>query len=238
MWGNDNVVNMWKKVISAYSKTKSIRGAAAVTGVSKSGVGYILKKSKVKLFPRTRKGDESSSRKSIPTNPRDPRRLIRTKEYMEDLYANKKMSIPEIAKYIGISRTTVITGLNQCGIQLRTKSESLLGKTKPGTRGANSKNWRGGATHWGKLCRHRLKPIFVLPVMKRDLYTCQNCGSVENLTVHHLRSFSKIVNLVRERHPTVSEQKLIDLIVLEHSIDDGITWCKRCHIEHHRIYGV
>lgn len=47
-------------------------------------------------------------------------------------------------------------------------------------------------------------------VLKRDNYSCQECGSIENLNVHHKKQY-------------------IDNIFLRDKANNGITLCKQCH---------
>jgi hypothetical protein len=60
-----------------------------------------------------------------------------------------------------------------------------------------------------------------LQVYEKDNYTCQKCGDNKggNLEAHHIEgySFNKELQTV---------------------VDNGITFCKSCHKEFHRIYGV
>lgn len=51
-------------------------------------------------------------------------------------------------------------------------------------------------------------------VLKRDNYTCQLCGSKENLEVHHKKAYAKYIKL----RTTVS---------------NGITLCEKCHDKVH-----
>lgn len=60
-------------------------------------------------------------------------------------------------------------------------------------------------------------------VLERDRYTCQCCGSKENLHVHHKNNFVDF-----------PEQRFV--------IANGITLCKKCHFasepdSFHKIYG-
>lgn len=52
-------------------------------------------------------------------------------------------------------------------------------------------------------------------VLKRDNFTCQKCGSKNNLVVHHIKYFSKNKNL-------------------RFDIDNGIVLCNLCHKEVHK----
>lgn len=51
--------------------------------------------------------------------------------------------------------------------------------------------------------------------LKRDDYTCQICGTKENLCVHHIKPYAKYPKLAT-------------------NVNNGITLCKKCHIEEHR----
>jgi hypothetical protein len=228
-----------EKVIQTYLKLKSIRKTAELTGYSKSGVEYLLKSNNVARFPNSRGGSENSSRKAIlKLDPNDPRRLVRDPDYMRELYIDKKMSLPEIASLLGLDSCTVLTGLKQCNISRRTKKEALLGKPHPNAQGSKNYNWKGGLSGWRKLARGRLNEHFVRPVMQRDNFICQWCGSKKNIVVHHhKRSFMEIVNLVRLKCDESSIDQFVDLIVKEHSLDDGITLCKICHDNFHKEHG-
>jgi 5-methylcytosine-specific restriction endonuclease McrA len=228
-----------EKVIQTYLEIKSIRKTAELTGYSKSGVEYLLKANSIALFARNRGGSESSSSKAIlELDPSDPRRLIRDPVYMNELYINKKMSLPDIASLLGLDSVTVLTGLKQCGIKRRTKKESTLGKAHPNAQGSKNHNWKGGLSGWRKLARGRLNEHFVSPIMKRDNFSCQWCGSKKNIVVHHhKRSFMEIVNLVRQKCDETDIDRFVTLIVSEHSLEDGITICKICHDNYHKEHG-
>jgi hypothetical protein len=228
-----------EKVIQTYLEVKSIRKAAELTGYSKSGVQHLLTTNNVALFPRSRGGAENSSRKAIlDLDASNPRRLVRNTGYMTDLYIDKKMSVPEIALQLGISTATVFTGLERCGIASRTIEEALTGKPRPASQGSKNHNWKGGLSGWRKLARGRLNEHFVRPIMKRDNFSCQWCGSKKNIVVHHhKRSFMEIVNLVRQQCDEKDIDQFVKLIISEHSLDDGITLCKKCHDNHHKEHG-
>ena len=228
-----------EKVIQTYLKVKSIRKTAELTGYSKSGVEYLLKSNGVALFARNRSGAENASRKAIlDLDLNDPRRLIRDPIYMNELYINKKMSLPEIGKLLGVNSNTVLTGLKQCGIKSRTKKQALKGKPKPNAQGSKNHNWKGGLSGWRKLARGRLNEHFVRPVMERDNFMCQWCNSKKNIVVHHhKRSFMEIVNVIRQKCDEQDIDQFVNLIVSEHSLDDGITLCKKCHDSFHKEHG-
>jgi hypothetical protein len=83
--------------------------------------------------------------------------------------------------------------------------------------GAGHYNWDGGKTKDSLKARTNTKSYnFRKNVLKRDEKICQNCGSNENLHVHHIKSFSK--------HPES-----------RYDVNNGITLCKQCHQKEHKF---
>ena len=228
----------WEKIREVYLREKSIRKTATVLGtITKSGVGYALGVSGVVLFPRSRKGGENSNRKAIAARPWSAGAKVRDPVLMRRLYVAKRLSLPKIGRLLGVSNTTVLTGLRQCGISPRTKSEAIRGVPRPSMQGAKNPAWKGGVTKWRKLAREALNAVFVRPVMERDGFRCQWCRSLKKLTVHHVRPFSVLVKLVKKRLGLSTGRRLIHAIVKEHKLEDGITICKACHDAHHKEHG-
>lgn len=227
---------LWSKVVETYLNVKSFRKTANICNISKSGVEYILKQRNIEKFPRIRNGKESSIRKSIDTNINSASFKIRDFSTMNELYINKKMSLPEISKLLNISTSAIYNGLQQCGIKIRSRSEALNGKPKFYSRGEKHKDWKGGVSGWRKRARKLLNPYFVRPVMERDQFKCKWCNSTNKLVVHHhKRSFVEIVNLFK--NAGLPEEELIYKIVNEHKLEDGITLCKICHDNYHKVNG-
>jgi len=87
--------------------------------------------------------------------------------------------------------------------------------------GINNPNWRGGISN--KCHRIRTSREYRLwreAVYARDAWTCQKCGDDTggNLNAHHIKNFSEYPEL-------------------RFAIDNGITFCEKCHIKFHKIYG-
>lgn len=55
-------------------------------------------------------------------------------------------------------------------------------------------------------------------VYERDGYTCQRCGTNNNLHAHHIKLWS--------RYPA-----------LRFDLDNGLTLCDRCHYDWHKEHG-
>lgn len=233
---DDELESRWEEVRRTYLEVKSIRKTADVCGISKSGVMYILEALGVPRFPRNRSGRENSSYKAIP--PGSNRAMVRDPVVMRRLYEDERKSIPEIAEELGLSQATVFTGLAQCGIPLRSKSEAIRGKPRPNYRGSRHRDWKGGVTEWRKRARKLLNPAWVRPIMERDNFRCKWCGETRKIVVHHIRAFSEIVKYVEDNLPSdVTEEERIDALVKEHRLEDGITLCKKCHDDYHKEFG-
>lgn len=83
----------------------------------------------------------------------------------------------------------------------------------------NSANWRGGVTDENSEKRKCLEyKIWRNEVYKKDNWTCRickrKCGNKE-IVAHHLKLFS-------------------DFPELRFSVDNGITLCRKCHLEIHK----
>lgn len=92
-------------------------------------------------------------------------------------------------------------------------------KTRP--RGDKHSAWKGGITSEGtKIRRSTEGRLWIYSVFVRDSFTCQKCQQLgKTLNAHHILNFST--------HPE-----------LRFAIDNGITFCKPCHKEFHKKYGV
>ena len=74
--------------------------------------------------------------------------------------------------------------------------------------------------------------------MERDNFKCCWCTGNKSLVVHHhQRTFVDIVTAVRARLPTMDGEALLDAIVAEHKLEDGVTLCKKCHDAYHKEKG-
>jgi hypothetical protein len=62
--------------------------------------------------------------------------------------------------------------------------------------------------------KHWIKSVF-----KRDKYTCQHCGRIGGkLNAHHIKPFAKYPELRLD-------------------VNNGITYCRQCHIDWHKKHG-
>ena len=84
--------------------------------------------------------------------------------------------------------------------------------------GPKNSNWKGGVTATTRGIRRSPKYYqWRKEVLKRDGHVCQKCFSKNKLHVHHINPLSKC------------PEKIFD-------IDNGITYCEKCHLKgcHHK----
>jgi hypothetical protein len=105
----------------------------------------------------------------------------------------------------------------------KTTSYETKKKISVATRGDKSPHWNPNLTDEYRQDRRKYPEYLEWrkAVYERDNYTCQKCGCNKSgsLNSHHIEGYS----FNRE---------------LQTVVDNGITFCKSCHKEFHRIYGV
>jgi 5-methylcytosine-specific restriction endonuclease McrA len=86
--------------------------------------------------------------------------------------------------------------------------------------GVNHWNWQGGLTSESNRIRKSVEyKLWRQSVWLRDNWTCQRCESRDGkLIVHHIRNFAQVKEL-------------------RTSIENGISFCPKCHRLFHKIYG-
>lgn len=93
--------------------------------------------------------------------------------------------------------------------------------TKPPIRyGEDNNLWRGGTTPKNRKIRMSIEfRLWRESVFARDNWICQKCEErgIE-LHPHHIKNFAQYPEL-------------------RFAIDNGITFCKKCHMKFHKIYG-
>lgn len=90
-----------------------------------------------------------------------------------------------------------------------------------GKTGEQNINWQGGLTKEYELARHNKQyKLWRNSVFERDNFTCQKCEDYgSRLEAHHIKGFAKHKDL-------------------RYAIDNGITFCEKCHKEFHKLYGI
>lgn len=166
---------------------------------------------------------------------RKPKSKEHKKKLSEALKRNKnrlgKKHTKKTKKKISEMRKKNPTGITN-GIKTRfkignhPKSEFKKGNPKPEnahsfSKGKNHPNWKSGITPENLKIRQSLEmKLWRKTVFERDYWTCQKCGDNKggNLNSHHIYNFTNCVEL-------------------RISINNGITFCEKCHKEFHKRFG-
>ena len=84
----------------------------------------------------------------------------------------------------------------------------------------NHPNWKGGISEESNLLRTSKEyQEWMGFVFERDNYMCKKCGQVGgNLNAHHIQEFANNREII-------------------FSVDNGVTFCERCHRKFHKKYG-
>ena len=102
------------------------------------------------------------------------------------------------------------------GRKLSEETRKKIGKSNSGSK---SHLWKGGITKENLLIRMGVEfRLWREAVFARDNWTCQKCGIRSGLHPHHIQNFAQYPEL-------------------RFAIDNGITFCEKCHREFHKIYG-
>jgi hypothetical protein len=103
------------------------------------------------------------------------------------------------------------------GTHLSLETRTKIGLAQMGNK---NHNWKGGITPLRLIIRSGIKwKIWREGVFQRDSFTCKKCSQYGGkLSAHHIEDFANNTELRFE-------------------VNNGITFCKNCHIEFHKKYG-
>jgi len=112
---------------------------------------------------------------------------------------------------------------NSIKTQFKKGVPNNVGKKNPmyGVTGKNHHNWKEGITPENQKIRHSLEyKLWRKSIFIRDNFICQKCRqSGGYLIAHHINNFA-------------------DFPELRFAMDNGITFCKKCHLDFHKRYGI
>lgn len=155
----------------------------------------------------------SESHKGLPSNNKGKHWKLseETKKNMSEARKGFKMSLGA-KKKLSASRL----GMKFSEQHIRALSLSHIGMPGP-----KNSNWRGGITKSNDLLRKRIGYRLWRTLVKiRDNFTCRICNIRGGYLVsHHLDGFDNFPGL-----------RLV--------VDNGVTLCKKCHLEFHKLFGM
>jgi len=217
-----------KYIVEEYQKGRSARNIGEELGVSK---GVILGRLREQGIERR----QSPKYENI------------TEEVLRVLYVDKKLSTRAIAEKFGCNNTLISKRLKKYGIPIRKHAGDPVftteeRKEKWGRSGPEHPNWKGGVTEVSNMIRNRVAHVS-LEAFKRDGFACVECGGGEQeLNAHHIRTFSEIVEEIREENGLhdlttwEAKERLADMCSNDaRLLDVGnlVTLCEDCHYEAH-----
>lgn len=153
-----------------------------------------------------------------------------------DLYITQQLSKKDLGKKFNCDPCVIDRVLTEFNIPIRNNPESKVGLIT----GDKHWNWKGGIAPLARRLREYFGVNQVLKVLQRDYYKCQKCGSKQNLHVHHILPFSKILQRILKENPHLDPinnvNELYNIAIKDsefNSLDNLITYCKDCHWEIH-----
>jgi len=131
--------------------------------------------------------------------------------------AKKKISIANSGRIPSIETRRKISMANLG----KKRSVETRMKMSLAQRGEKGSNWQKGVTEKNDIIRQGIDfRLWREAVFARDNWTCQKCRERGGkLHPHHIKNFAQYIDL-------------------RFAIDNGITFCKKCHKEFHKIYRV
>ena len=153
------------------------------------------------------------------------------------MYSIELKSSRQIGKELNIPYNRVRDILISNGITLRNKSLcqiSYYNKKSSTLENINKLSNKNNSNEVYKLKRraYNFFKNHISVKLKKDINCCQICGSNENLHVHHIKSFSLIVNEIIEENEGKDFDELYNIIINDNrflDIDNLIVVCEKCH---------
>ncbi len=161
--------------------------------------------------------------------------LEETKKKMSDSHKGKKSynMTEEIRKKMSESHKGK-KGKTRSDETKKKISISKMGKKRLNVSGKNHWNWKNGRSALKDIIRQSFEyRQWKCDVFTRDNFTCHKCGlRGVRLESHHIKCFSIILKeyCIKTIEQAVNCSELWN-------INNGITFCKKCHVEFHKIYG-
>ena len=154
-------------------------------------------------------------------------------DIMYNLYVVERLTLNAIGKRYACTARSVRDRLVALGIPIRTQSEVKVGLLT----GENHPNWKGGMSTLNQRLREFHNTNLAPLSRVRDKYSCQICGTHNNLHSHHVVPFSWIVSRQLQNHPDLdpisNADELYEIITHDKEfldIANLITYCRNCHL--------
>lgn len=167
-------------------------------------------------------------------------KLFKNRKEINEVIALYKsgLSSIEIAKKFECSKPTILKILKDTPKRKSTDYSHHHSKTQGC--GKKHHSWKGGY----KSIYDRFRDLTSYwnwrnAVLKRDESKCQNCNSTNTLEVHHKITIKMLIDSYCSTNKILPEDFTNKDLNNKYfyDIDNGLTLCKECHKEHHRLHG-
>lgn len=155
-------------------------------------------------------------------------------DIVKEKYINEKKSIRMIASELNLPPSRIRTILIQAGIERRDQSESH--QIYNNGYAEFSTNWSLMDNNLLKRCRNYFSNHIVKTIEK---IKCEDCGSTENLHIHHLKPLSLIVQEIKDENPNKTEDEVYNIIIHDErflSKENLKVVCEECHYTKYHPY--
>lgn len=184
---------------------------------TKEQIEKLVKRNKLGLSIKSRKKISKSLEKQWAGGKRES--PMKDKKHSEETKKKMKESSPKfwLGKHLSESHKKNVGDGNR-GKEISVEHREKLSEA---LKGEKSYLWQGGITKENDKIRKNLEiKLWKKAVFERDNFTCQECKSQKsgNFNAHHIKNFAEYPEL-------------------RTSIENGITFCKKCHKKFHDKYG-
>ena len=219
-----------------YNSGLSREQIARKTGIPESSVGYLLKKTGIKMRP---KGFQKGNNVGVKFKAKEPYIFnclecrVETKTTpckspensdIPQLYCSRECYHKARGKQMRAENHPMWKGgfpkCKECGTKLSARNlktnlcQICYPKTKTGKNHWNYKH--GNSKQWRREYNYPKYRSWRKQVLSRDNYICQHCGSNKELHAHHIIEWAKSKEL-------------------RYDINNGLTLCRNCHEKHHNF---
>lgn len=155
------------------------------------------------------------------------------------LYEEEQNSLHTISVKTGVSKSKIRNCLVDMGIQFRDKSSCQLSNinSKEKFKSFDVKTIET-SSKLRQRCKSFIKQLNIKIKVKRG-YVCEECGSTENIHVHHIKPLSSIFNKIIKENDGCTDEELHQIIISHEDVLNESNLkvvCEHCHYTKYHRY--